>query len=267
MFKKIIFLLTSVFIFSSLSACSDKTPKDAIRVGTISGPETVLMRVAKQVAKKQYGLDVKIIAFSDYNTPNIALNDGSLDANAFQHLPYLQAQIKAGGYKIVPIGKTFIYPMGLYSKRIQKLSQLKSGDEIAIPNDPSNEARALLLLQDAGLIRLKKGVSTNATPVDIISNPKELKFIELGAPELPRALADVTMAAINTTYAIPSGLSPSKDALFVEPSRSPYANIIVVRAQDRNNPKLKKLVKAFQSKAVVEKAKALFGDGAVPAWR
>lgn len=266
--KKILLLVTILLASLGLVACGQKKePANTVRVGTISGPETQLMVIAKKVALKRYGLRVKIIIFSDYNTPNEALSNGDLDANAFQHIPFLKAQIKAHGYKIVSIGKTFVYPMGLYSKKIKKLSNLKEGAKVAIPNDPSNEARALLLLQKAKLITLKPGAGIFATPIDVAKNPKQLKLIELGAPELPRALGDVSLAAINTTFAIPAGLSPSKDALFEEGPDSPYVNIIAARAADKNNPKLKELVKAFQSKPVIAEAKKLFGDGAIAAWK
>jgi len=266
MLKKII-LLTSLLVGAVLlSSCSRHEGPHTISVGTISGTETQLMVVAKKVALKRYGLKVKIVTFSDYITPNVALSQGDIDANAYQHIPFLKAQIKAHGYKLTPVGKTFLYPMGLYSKKIKKLSQLRNGAKVGIPNDPSNEARALLLLQKAKLIRLKPGATINATPLDIAQNPKQLQFIELGAPELPRALNDLALAAINTTFAIPAGLSPKKDALLAEGPDSPYANVIVVRTADKNLPKVKELVKAFQSKPVIEAAKKIFGDGAIPAW-
>lgn len=267
MFKKgalfVVLLLTSV----GLTACHGKEAKNTIKVGTIAGPETQLMQVAAAVALKKYGLSIQDVVFSDYNTPNVALNDGSLAANMFQHAPYLKAQIKARGYKIVSVGKTFVYPMGLYSRQINKIAQLKNQAKVAIPNDPSNEARALLLLQKAKLIRLKSGATINATPMDIISNPKHLQFVELQAAELPRALSDVSLAAINTNYAIPAGLSPSKNALLIEGPDSPYANIVAAREENKNDPRLKKLVQALHSKAVLKAAKSLFGDGAIPAWR
>lgn len=271
MFKKIILIALLLITSISLVACQEgdsknKSTNKVLKVGTIAGPETRLMEVAKQVALKRYGLRIKIIPFSDYNTPNVALNDGSIDVNMFQHMPYLKSQIKMHGYKIVAVGKTFIYPMGLYSKKITKLSQLKQNAKVAIPNDPSNETRALILLQKAKLIRLKAGLKFNATPLDIVKNPKHLQFISLGAAELPRALSDVTLAAINTNYALPAGLSPSKDALFVESRDSPYANIVVARIADKNDPRIKELVAALHSKKVVAEAKKIFGDGAIPAW-
>lgn len=267
MLKKILIISVLLVAGLALAACHSKEAKNTIKVGTIAGPETQLMDVAIKVAKKRYGLNVVDVPFSDYNTPNEALNDGSLDANMFQHVPYLNAQIKAHGYKIVPIGKTFVYPMGIYSKKITSLSQLKEGDKVAIPNDPSNEARALLLLQKAKLIRLKPGAGFNATPIDIASNPKHLQFVELGAAQLPRSLSDVTIAAINTNYAIPAGLSPAKDALFVEGPDSPYANIVAAREDNKNDPRLKELVEALHSQEVLKAAKHIFGDGAIAAWR
>lgn len=261
--KKLFSITLLVLSFMGVTACSQKEGPNTVTVGMISGPETQLMDVAKDVAKKCYGLNVKIITFTDYNTPNIALSDGSLDTNAFQHIPYLKSQIKEHGYKIVSVGKTFLYPMALYSKKIKKLSQLKLGSKVAIPNDPSNEARALLLLQSVKLIRLRKGADIDATPLDIARNPKHLQFIALDAAELPRALSDVALAAINTNYAIPSGLSPSKDALFEESPDSPYTNIIAARTSEKGEKKIKELVAAFQSQAVLKEAKKLFHDGAI----
>lgn len=264
--KKLLLAFLLIPLTLLFSACSKKEGPNDVSVGTISGPETQLMEVAKKIALKRYGLHVHIVTFSDYNVPNQALSQGDIDANAFQHIPYLKAQIKARHYKIVSVGNTFLYPMALYSKKIKRLSQLRKGSKVAIPNDPSNEARALLLLQSAGLIKLKKGITLNATPIDIARDPKKLTFIELGAPELPRALSDVALAAINTTYAIPAGLSPRKNALYVESTKSPYTNIIAARKDEVGERKIRLLVKAFQSKPVIQEAKKLFGDGAIPGW-
>lgn len=267
MIKKIMVVLISGLFVLGLTACHQKEAKNEIRVGTIAGPETQLMEVAKQVALIRYGLRVNIITFSDYNTPNEALSDGSLDANMFQHIPYLKAQIKARGYKIVSIGKTFVYPMCLYSKKLTALSQLKTGEKIAIPSDPSNEARALLLLQKAKHIQLKPNVSINATVMDIASNPKKLRIVELDAAQLSRSLNDVDLAAINTNYAIPAGLSPAHDALLTEGPDSPYANIVAAREDNKNDSRLKQLVMALHSPAVLSAAKKIFGDAAIPAWK
>lgn len=241
-------------------------PANVIKVGTIAGPETQLMEVAKEVAKTEYNLDVEIVTFTDYNQPNEALNDGSIDANMFQHLPYLQQAIAANHYQITPIGKTFIYPMAIYSKRYHNLGELQKRAVVAIPNDPSNEARALLLLQSANLIKLKDGGSPASTPMDIISNPYQLEIKSLDAAQLPRVLPDVALAVINTNYAVPAGLYPNRDALFSEGKDSPYANLVVVRTADQANPNLIHLVDALHSPQVLEAAQKLFNGQAIPAW-
>lgn len=247
----------------TLLACSQHDP-NTLMVGAISGPETELVDVAQKVALDRYGLTLKIVEFSDYNLPNEALMDGTLDANVYQHLPYLQAASKAHGYDFEVIGKTFVYPTGIYSAKINSLKKLPDHGLIALPNDPSNEARALLLLQKAGLITLK---NTHALTIrDIAKNPKNLRFKELDAAQLPRILADVDAAVINTTFAIPAGLEPSRDALFLEDKNSPYANLIVVRRNNDKKPQLALLVKAMNSPEVKEKAQALFGDAAIVAW-
>lgn len=252
-----------VVLSIALSACGKPNPNTLV-VGTIAGPETELVDVAQKVAQDRYGLTVKIIEFSDYNLPNEALMDGTLDANVYQHLPYLKAASAAHGYHFDVIGKTFVYPTGLYSTKFKSLRALPKQAIIAIPNDPSNEARSLLLLQKAGLITLKKADSTTLSSIK--SNPKHFRFKELDAAQLPRVLADVDAAVINTTFAIPAGLKPSRDALFIENKNSPYANLIVVRSNNDKNDKLALLVKALNSKEVKDKAKRLFGDGAIAAW-
>lgn len=256
--KKII-IICGIFI---LFGCNKPTPNTLV-VGTIAGPETELVDVAQKVALEKYGLTVKIVEFSDYNLPNEALQDGTLDANVYQHLPYLQAASKAHGYTLEVIGKTFVYPTGIYSTKIKSLRKLPHHAVIALPNDPSNEARALLLLQKAGLITIKNNDSTlNA----ITSNPKELRFKELDAAQLPRILADVDAAVINTTFAIPAGLKPTRDALYLENKNSPYANLIVIRQNSDKKERLNLFVKALNSPEVKAKAQQLFGDAAIVAW-
>lgn len=257
-------LLTIFSLILSLAACSKPSPNTLV-VGTISGPETELVEVAQKVALEQYNLNVKIVEFNDYNLPNEALQDGSLDANVYQHLPYLKAASAAHGYNLEVIGKTFVYPTGIYSIKIKSLKQLPDQALIALPNDPSNEARALLLLQKAGLITLKKN-SQQANLQDIASNPKKLRFKELDAAQLPRVLPDVDAAIINTTFAIPAGLRPSRDALFIEGKDSPYANLIVIRRNSDKKEQLALFVKAMNSDEVKNKAKELFGDSAIAAW-
>lgn len=262
LFRVLFALLLTLTLTLTLSSCSHKEKANSIRVGTIAGPETKLMSVAKKVALQKFGLHVKIVTFTDYSLPNQALEEGDIDANAFQHYPFLLSQMKAHDYHLAPVGNTFLYPMGLYSKKIKSLSDLKPGAKIAIPNDPSNEARALLLLQKAGLITLKPKATINATTHDIASNPNHYQVVSLDAAQVPRAMDDVALAAINTNYATPAGLSPSK-ALFVESTDSPYMNLIVARAVDKNKKKIQELVQAFQSEPVLKEAKKLFGDDAI----
>ncbi|GLU32883.1 MetQ/NlpA family ABC transporter substrate-binding protein [Trinickia caryophylli] len=240
-----------------------------IKVGVISGPDSQTWAVVKKVAKEKEGLDVKIVEFSDYVQPNAALDAGDLDANAFQHKPYLDSQIKQRGYKLVSVGLTYISPLGIYSKKLKSLKDLPQGAKVSLPNDPSNENRALLLLQAQGVIKLKAGAGTNgnsATPLDIESNPKKIKLIELDAAQLPRSLSDVDAAAINTNYALSAGLQPARDAIAREDVHSPYANLIAVRAQDKDKPWVKKLVAAYQSEQVRQFINTEFKGAVVPSF-
>lgn len=251
-------LTTSVFAVLTmiLSGCHDDDK--TIKIGTIAGPETELAQVAADVAEKRYGLHIKIVTFTDYLQPNRALSDGALQANVFQHKPYLNDQLDMYHYHFDIAGKTFVYPMGIYSAHYHSLSELPDNSQVAIPNDPTNEGRALMLLQHAGLIKLASAASLKATENDVTSNPKHLEFVELDAAQLARAYQDIALAVINTNYAIPGGLLPSRDALVVEDEHSPYANLIVIRSQDSGKPWVKELVDAFHSQEVVDKANQLF---------
>jgi len=239
---------------------------DTIKVGTMAGPETEVMQVAKQVAKDEYGLDVEIVEFTDYVTPNAALADGSLDANAYQHRPYLEGMVQNRGYDFAVAGTTFVYPIGAYSQKHDSIDELPDGATIAIPNDPSNEGRALILLHNHGLIKLNDPENLEATPIDIAENPHDFQFKEIEAAQLPRVLPDVDMAFINNTFLEGAGLSVD-DAIIAEGPESPYVNLIVTRSGDEDREDIQKLVKAYHSQAVVDKAHELFGAGAVPGWK
>jgi D-methionine transport system substrate-binding protein len=259
--------LACCFFLALCSGCHPKSDSTQLRVGTISGPETQLMEVAKQVARKKYNLNLKIVQFSDYSLPNAALNEGDLDANLFQHQPFLAEEIKHKHYHLVPIAKFFIYPMGIYSKKIQRLSELRQNAIIAIPNDPSNEARALLLMQDAGLIKLTILPGKFLTPRAIYKNPKCLQIKELDAAQLTRVLPDVDAAVINTNYAVLAYLYPLQNALFVENKNSSYANLLVVREQEQDDPRFKQLINALHSPEVLAAAEKLFHGQALPTWK
>ncbi|VFS14205.1 DL-methionine transporter substrate-binding subunit [Enterobacter cancerogenus] len=208
------------------------------------------------MAKEKYGLDVELVTFNDYVLPNEALSKGDIDANAFQHKPYLDQQIKDRGYKLVAAGNTFVYPIAGYSKKIKSLDELQPGSQVAIPNDPTNLGRSLLLLQKVGLIKLKEGVGLLPTVLDVTENPKNLKLVELEAPQLPRSLDDaqIALAVINTTYASQIGLTPAKDGIFVEDKDSPYVNLIVTREDNKDAENVKKFVQAYQSEEVYQEA-------------
>lgn len=266
MFKKLLVIFSIIFLVACQQKNSD-VDNHIIKVGTIAGPDVKILEVVKDVAKKKYGLDIQIVEFTDYALPNTALNDGSIHANIFQHQPYLDATVQAKHYPLVAIGKTFIFPMGIYSDKIKNIKDIAENAVVAIPNDPSNEARALILLAQTGVISLKHHVGFAATIHDIEDNPKHIKIHELDAAQLPRILPDVTIAIINSNYAIPAGLSPKKDAIYLENQHSPYVNIIVVREADKNNASLQTLVKAFQTSEVKAAAKEIFAGEAIVGWK
>jgi D-methionine transport system substrate-binding protein len=262
-------LLASV-AFATLSALSGIAHADdaPLRIGTMSGPDAQIWTEVAKVAARE-GLKVKVIEFNDYIQPNAALDAGDLDANGFQHKPFLDSQIKQRGYKIVSVGLTYTAPMGFYSKKIKSLKDLPPGAKVGIQNDPSNGNRALLLLQKYGVIKLKPGVGVdgvNATPLDVVENPKGIKLIELDAAQLPRSLDDLSAASINTDYAVKAGLSPTKDAIAIEDLKGPYANLIAVREQDRHAPWVKKLVAAYESPDVKHFIDTQFKGSIIPAF-
>jgi D-methionine transport system substrate-binding protein len=263
--KSLSIVAASTALFGALTAHADD---QVIKLGTIGGPDAQVWEVAQKVAKR-HGLNVKIVEFNDYVQPNAALDAGDLQANSFQHQPYLDSQIQQRGYKLSTVGLTYISPMGVYSKKFKSLKDLPQGAKVAVPNDPSNENRALLLLQAQGLIQLKAGAGThgnNATALDIASNPKKLKLVELDAAQLPRTLSDVDAAAINTNYALAANLQPTRDAIALEDIHSPYANVIAVRTQDKDKPWVKQLVAAYQSDEVRQFIKTQFKGAVVPSF-
>ena len=232
--------------------------QDQIKMGVTAGPHAEIMEQVKKLLEKD-GVQMKIIEFTDYIQPNAALSAGDLDANSYQHQPYLDAQIKDRGYKFISVGTTITFPMGVYSKKIKSLNDLKAGARVGVPNDPTNGGRALLVLQAKGVIKLKADAGLKATPLDIVENPKKVKIVELDAAQLPRSLDDFDAAVINGNFAESAGLSPTKDAIAVEASTGPYANVIAIRAVDKDKPWVAKLVKAYHSpevkKFVLEKYK------------
>ena len=250
--KKLLAVASAALLVLSLAGCGKKTStiqKGVLRVGATPEPHAEILNLVKDDLKAE-GIDLTVIEFTDYVTPNDAVDSGDIDANYFQHLPYMDSFNKEKGYKLVNAGGIHVEPIVLYSHKVSKLDELKDGSEIAIPNDPTNEGRALLLLQSAGLITLKAEAGITATPIDITSNAKNLKFVEIEAASLPRVIDDVDAAVINGNYAIPAGLSAEKEGLFVEGADSPYVNIVAVNAGNEDAPEVKALIKALQSDKV-----------------
>jgi len=253
-------LLSAAILLTSVVASAE-----TIRIGVTAGPHAQLAEVAKKVAERD-GITLQIVEFNDYIQPNAALDAGDLHANSYQHLPFLQTQIQARGYKIVAVGNTVTFPLGFYSKRVKSLAELKPGARVAIQNDPSNSGRALALLQKQGVIKLKPGAGLTATPLDIAENPKRIQVIQVEAAQLPRSLDDLDAAAINTNYAATAGLVPTRDSIALEEANGPYANLIAVRAADKEKPWVGKLVRAFQSPEVKRYIEQNFSGSLVPAF-
>lgn len=238
--KKIIFLLLAALLISAAPAPAAST----LTVGVTPFPHKDIMSVAKGLLEKE-GINLVIMEFNDYVTPNTALAEGSLDANFFQHIPYLDNMNKERKLDLAWVAKVHIEPLGLYSRKIKKLGEIKNGSQISIPNDPTNGARALRLLEKHGLIKVKPGELVTAK--DITDNPRKLKIRELDAAQLPRTLQDVTAAVINTNFAVEANMIPARDAIIIEDSDSPYVNVLAVRAADKDKPEIKALIKAINS--------------------
>lgn len=267
--RLVILIITAGAIFCV--GCGNKTKSNDpnyIKVGIEAGLGIKVAEVAKKIAKEKYGLTVELIPFNDYVMPNVALSEGDIDVNAYQHKPYLDVQSKERGYKFAIVGNTFVYPIAGYSKKIKKVGELKDESTIAIPNDPTNEGRCLLLLQKNGLIKLREGVGILPNVSDIVSNPKKLKIVELEAPQLTRALDDqhIAIAVINSNFAAQADLIANRDGIFVEDKESPYVNLIVARMDNKDEDKVKKFVLAFHSPEVAKAAEVEFKGGAIKGW-
>ena len=239
--------------------------QDVIRVGVTAGPHAQIAEVAKKVAERD-GLKLQIVEFQDYIQPNAALDSGDLQANSYQHLPFLQSQIQARGYRISAVGNTVTFPMGFYSKKYKSLADLPPGAKVGIQNDPSNSGRALALLQKYGVIKLKPSAGISATVQDVVENPKKLQIVQIEAAQLPRSLDDLDASAINTNYAVQAKLVPTRDAIAIEDPKNPYANLLAVRTEDKDKPWVAKLVKAFQSPEVKQLVESTFSGSMVPAF-
>lgn len=213
-------MLRLTTLTSILALTASVLMAEQIKVGVSPGEHAEIMDEVAKVAAPM-GLDIDVVEFSDYVIPNTALADGDIQANSFQHVPYLDNQMKDRGFDLAVVANTITTPMGIYSDKIDDIAKLEDGAKVAIPNDPTNGGRALLLLQDLGMLTLTEGTGLVPSPLDIADNPKGLKFLELDAAQLPRTLADADIAIINTNYAIASGLNPKDDAIAVEKPTAP----------------------------------------------
>jgi D-methionine transport system substrate-binding protein len=287
--KKVITLLFAVVLTAALAGCGNKpansgsaaSPADSAAATGTATPDTakpvklvvgasavphaeILKHI--QPALKAQGIDLEIKEFTDYVQPNVQLNEKQLDANFFQHTPYLEQFNKDKGMNLVKVVGVHIEPMGIYSKKIKKLDELKDKATVAIPNDSTNGGRALALLAKAGLIKLKDGVGVSATKKDIVENKKNLQITELEAAMLPRSIDEVDLAVINTNYALEAKLVPTKDALFIEDKDSPYVNILVAREDNKNSDAIQKLAKALNTPDVKSFIESKYQGAIVPAF-
>lgn len=259
-FKRVL-LSTAALLVLGTAALANTT----LRVGATPVPHAELLNAVKDKLAKE-GVDLKIVDFTDYVTPNLALADGEIEANFFQHKPYLDKFCEEKGLKLVSAGGIHVEPIGVFSEKLKSLEDIPNKAVVAIPNDPSNGGRALILLHNAGLITLNDPTNLYATEFDIVKNPKKLKFKTLEAAQLPRVLKDVDLAVINGNYALEAGLSPVEDALLIEGKESPYANIVAVREGEEKKEDIVKLMNALQSPEIVKFINDNYKGGVVPAF-
>jgi len=269
-----VIIVVALVAFFSLNhqASKKSTAQKTVKVGIMSGDkqdQEVWKSVAK-TAKEKYDLKLKFVYFSDYNQPNEALLSGDIDVNAFQSYNYVKTWNKAHKSDIVAVGNTYITPMHIYSKEVSKLSDLKEGSTVAIPNDASNESRALFVLQSAGLIKLTTSDSSKLVGLpDIIENPHQLKFKEVDASQTPRALDSVALSVVNYNYATAASL-PNSESVYMEPlnkTSAQYINFIAVTSKEKNNKVYKEVAKAYASKATEKAIQEQYPDGGeLPAW-
>lgn len=247
--KKLI-LAAAIAAFAAGTAVAE-----TIKVGVTPGPHAQIMEKVKEVAATK-GLDIEILEFSDYVVPNQALNDGELNANSFQHQPYLDNQVADRGFDLVSVAKNVNFPMGVYSNKVKSLEELEDGATVSIPNDPTNGGRALLVLADKGVISVDEAKGVKVGIADVTENPKNIRIVELDAAQLPRSLDDVDASVINTNYAIEAGLNPKTDSIAIEGEKAPYVNVIAVRSADKDAPWVKTLVESYQN----DEIKAFIAD-------
>lgn len=267
--RKLLSMIASVFLGILLVACGNEATDDSvIKLGINGEVNSIWKGVQSRLAEE--GITLEFVAFSDYNLPNTALADGEIDANSFQTIAFFEQFKTDHNLDLTSIGYTVLAPMGIYSSKLTDVSQLQEGDKVSIPNDASNGGRALLLLQDAGLITLKEGAGITPTVKDIVENPKNLEIVELVAQQLPRSFDDVAVAVINNGVAVQAGLSPLDDSIYVENTESEtvvnYYNIIAVRTEDKDKASLKRLVEVYQTEETKKAIEEEYKGASIPAF-
>ena len=266
-----IFVILSSFMAILFISCSNEN-KDSIivKIGHVGESDRAIWKPIQEKLSKE-GITVELVSFADYSMPNQALNDGDIDLNAFQHHAYFYNETNTKGYNLSIIGLTFISAMNIYSQKITNVNEVKNGDKIAIPNDPSNGGRALKVLEAAGLIKLKNNAPDNPEVSDIGQNPLNLEIIEVDAGGIYRLLPDVACAVINGNYAIDFGLNPGSDYIFKDDpaiySGNSFVNLIAARTKDKDNELYKKVVAAYQSETVEEIYANNFKGSYLPTWK
>lgn len=272
--KELVSLVLTGALLFSLAGCSNKATSKSegdktIKLGVVGENNEQWLPVINKLQEE--GITLELVKFADYTQPNTTLADGEIDLNAFQHYAYLEQEVKDKGLDIEVIGETLIAPLGVYSKKVDNLSQIKDGASIAIPSDATNGGRALKVLESAGIITVDEKAGYTPTLKDITENPKNIQFIEVEAAQTPRLLADVEAAIINGGHAIDAGLNPNTDSIYLETAEAggenPYINVIVARSEDKDNEDYKKVVEYFRSEEVAEVIKEVYEGAYIPTWQ
>lgn len=279
--KKLLTVILAIILVAGLAACgksSNEGAKDTenaekdrttVKVGVVGEANEMWDPVIEELKKE--GIDIELVVFSDYTTPNEALANGETDLNAFQHYAFLNNEISNKGYKLTSIGDTFISAMNIYSNKVSSVSEIKNGDKIAVPNDATNEGRALKILEAAGLIKLNPEAGDSPEPKDITENKLNLELVEVDAANVYSLLPDVAAGVINCNYALDNGLNPGEDAIFKDDvsyyTGNSYINLIAARTEDADNEVYKRIVEAYQSDAVKEVYADEFKGAYVAAWK
>jgi len=248
------------------SGASEQTEKVKLTVGASEVPHSEILNFVKPILEEQ-GIELEVVVFQDYVQPNVQLFEGGLDANFFQHQPYLDEFNAERNYDLVNVGGVHVEPFGVYSSKVESIDELADGAKIAIPNDPSNRGRALILLAQNGLITLADDANTSSSVADITENPHNFEFVELEAAMLPRVLDEFDAAAINTNYALQADLNPLEDALIIEGAESPYVNIVAARPDNKDSEAIQKLIAALQSPEVEKFINETYNGAVVPAFQ